>query len=185
MPGDVEELVVTFLAPILKRVLVEQVDVFGNLRLTKHLFVLLCGGSNHACHQRGRRRQVIGSERQAFCVEVIDGQVAVGMNDYRACAFFDRGGVDPVAETFLNNDRVAEIAFGLRKQVTNGHRLARARHAEQNRVLGRLVVRRAGERLDADEIVVRAVVNRLGARQVSGEGARHWQHVRKEAMFRI
>ena len=128
---------------------------------------------------------MIGSERQAFRVEVIDGQVAVGMNDYRACAFFDSGRVDPVAETFLNDDRVAEITFGLRKQVANGQRLARTRHAEQDRVLGRLVVRRAGERLDADEIVVRAIVNRLRARQVPGEGAGHWQHVRKEAMFRV
>ena len=41
VPGDVEQLVVPFLLPVLKRVLVKQVEVFGDLRLPEHLFVLL------------------------------------------------------------------------------------------------------------------------------------------------
>jgi len=41
VPGDVEQLVVPLLLPVLERILVKQVQVFGNLRLAEHLFVLL------------------------------------------------------------------------------------------------------------------------------------------------
>ena len=105
--------------------------------------------------------------------------------DDRARAFFDRGRVNPVAETLLNNDGVAEITFGLREQVAYGHRLARARHAEQNRVLWRLVVSRAGERLDADQIVVRAIIDGFRGGKMTGEGAGHRQHVGQVTVFGI
>ena len=78
-----------------------------------------------------------------------------------------------------------QVTFRLREQVANCDGLARARHSKQNRVLRRLVVVRAGESLDADQIVVRAVVNRLGGRQVAGECAGHGQHVGQEAMLRV
>jgi hypothetical protein len=52
-------------------------------------------------------------------------------------------------------------------------------------VLGRFVVLRTGERLDADEIILRPVVNCLRRGQVSGEGAGHRQHVRQETVFGI
>src|SRR5881398_2998406 len=73
-------------------------------------------------------------------------------------------------------DGVAEIAFGLGEQIANRHRLSRARHAEQDRVLGRLVVSRVGERLNADEIVVRAVIDGFRGGKMSGEGAGHREH---------
>src|SRR5439155_21922440 len=117
VPGNVEELVVAFLTPVLKGILVKQVDVFGDLRLSKHLFVLLRARADHARDKSCGGREMIGRERQALCVEVVDGQVAVGMNDDRARAFFDRSRVDSVAETFLNDDSVAEIAFGLGEKV--------------------------------------------------------------------
>ena len=43
-----EQLVVTFLLPVLERILVEKVQVFGDLRLPEHLFVLLRARANHA-----------------------------------------------------------------------------------------------------------------------------------------
>ena len=47
------------------------------------------------------------------------------------------------------------------------------------------VVRRTGKRLDADEIILRPVVNRLGGGQVPGEGAGHRQHVRQKTVLGI
>ena len=81
MPRDVEQLVVTFLLPVLKRILVKQVEIFGDLRLAEHLFVLLRRCANHPRDERGRGGQMIRRERQTFRVEVIDGQVAVRVND--------------------------------------------------------------------------------------------------------
>ena len=52
-------------------------------------------------------------------------------------------------------------------------------------MLGRFIVRGAGERLDADEIVLRSIVNRLGGGQVPGEGAGDRQHVRQKTVFGI
>jgi hypothetical protein len=83
VPGDSQELVVPFLAPILECVFVQQVDVFRDLRLAEHLFVLLAADANHARHQGGCGGQVVGGQRQALGVEVIDGQVAVRVNDDR------------------------------------------------------------------------------------------------------
>ena len=52
-------------------------------------------------------------------------------------------------------------------------------------MLGRFIVLRTGESLDADEIVLRSVVNRLGGLQVPGEGAGDRQHVRQKAVLGI
>ena len=63
VPGDIEQLVVAFLLPILKRILVKQVQVFGDLGLPEHLFVFLTRSANHPCNQRGGGRQMVGGER--------------------------------------------------------------------------------------------------------------------------
>jgi hypothetical protein len=81
VPRDVEQLVVPFFLPVLKRILVKQIQVFGNLRLPEHLLVLLRRCANHARDEGGRGGQMIGRQRQPFRVEVIDGEVAIGMND--------------------------------------------------------------------------------------------------------
>ncbi len=185
VPGDVEQLVVALLLPVLERILVKQVQIFGDLRLPEHLFVLLTRSANHPRHQRGCRRQMVGREGQSLRVEIIDGQVAVGMNDDGPRAFLDRRGVDAVGKPFFDDDGVTEITFGLRKQVANRDRFPRARHAQQNRVLWRFIVLRTGERLDADEIILRPVVNCLRRCQVPGEGAGHRQHVRQETVLGI
>ena len=128
---------------------------------------------------------MVGRQRQTLRVEIIDGQIAVGMNDDGPCAVLDGLRVDAVRQTFLNDDGVGEITFGLRKQVANGDRLARARHAEQHGVLRGLIIFRAGESFDADQIVVRAVVDGLGGFQMAGERAGDGQHVGEVTMFGI
>jgi len=45
---------------------------------------------------------MVGSERQSFGVEVIDGQIAVGMNNDWPRTGFDGRGVNAVAESLLN-----------------------------------------------------------------------------------
>src|SRR6266542_4291544 len=152
MPGDVEQFVVALLLPILKRILVEQIEVFGDLRLAEHLFVLLRRSANHPRDKRGRGRQMIRRQRQSLRVEVIDGQVAVRVDDDWPRAFLDRRRVNAVAESLLDDDGVREISLGLREQVANCDGLARAGHSKQYGVLWRLVVVRAGERLDADKV---------------------------------
>ena len=62
MTGDVEQLIVAFLAPILEGILVEQVDVLGDLSLAQHLFIFLLAGANHARHQGGGGGEMIGGE---------------------------------------------------------------------------------------------------------------------------
>ena len=128
---------------------------------------------------------MVGREGQSLRVEIIDGQVAVGMNDDGPRAFLDGRGVDAVGQTFFDDDGVTEITFGLRKQVANSHGFPRATHAEQNGVLGRFVVLRTGERLNADEIILRPVVNCLRRCQVPGEGAGYRQHVSQETVLGI
>ena len=130
VPGDGEQLIVTLLLPVLKRILVKQVQVFGDLRLPEHLLVLLRTRADHPRHERGRGRQMVGRQRQAFRVEIIDGQVAVGMDDDGTRALLDRRGIDAVGKPFLNDDRVTEITFGLGEQVANGHGLAGAGHSQ-------------------------------------------------------
>ena len=76
---------------------------------------------------------MVGCEWQPLGVEIIDGQVAVRMDDDGPRAFLDRLRVDAVGQPFLDDDGVTEIAFGLREQVTNGHGLACARHARAAR----------------------------------------------------
>ncbi|MEI2725680.1 MAG: hypothetical protein V9H26_19845 [Verrucomicrobiota bacterium] len=107
------------------------------------------------------------------------------MDDDGPRAFLDRRGVNAVAQPFLDDDGVTEVTFGLREQVADGDGLPCARHAEQHRVLRRGGVLAAGEGLDADEIVGRPVVDRLGGRQVSGERARDRQHVGQEAVLGV
>ena len=63
------------------------------------------------------------------------------MNDDGPRAFLDGRGVDAVGQTFFDDDGVTEITFGLRKQVANRDRFPRSRHAKQNGVLGRFIVR--------------------------------------------
>ena len=111
VPGDVEQLLVPFFLPVLKRILVKQVQVFGDLRLPEHLFVLLRRCANHPGDQGGRRRQMIGRQRQTFRVEVIDGEVAVRMNDDGPRALLDGLCVNAVGQTFFNDDGVGEIPF--------------------------------------------------------------------------
>ena len=186
VPGDVEQLVVPFLLPVLKRILVKQIEVLGDLRLPEHLFVLLRARADHPRHERGRGGQMVGRQRQSLRVEVIDGQVAVRMDDDGPRAFLDRRGVDAVAQPFLDDDGVTEVTLGLREQVADRHGLPRARHAEQHRVLrGAGCPCRAGEGLDADQVVGRPVVDRLGRGQVSGERARDRQHVRQETVLGV
>jgi len=69
VPGDVEQLVVSFLLPILKRILVKQVQVFGDLRLPEHLFVLLTRSANHPRHERahGRNERRPGNHSRRRC----------------------------------------------------------------------------------------------------------------------
>ena len=69
MPGDVHQLIVPLLAPILERVFVKQVDVLGDLRLPQHLLVLLRRGANHPGHQGRGGRQMVRGQRQSFCIE--------------------------------------------------------------------------------------------------------------------
>ena len=78
---------------------------------------------------------MIWREWESFRVEVIDGQVAVGMNDDGARAGFDRPGVDAVAQSLLDDDCVTEVTLGLREEIADGDGLARARHPEQHGVL--------------------------------------------------
>jgi hypothetical protein len=80
---------------------------------------------------------MIRREGKPFRVEVIDRQVTVRMNDYRPRSFFHCGGVDAVAESFLDDDCVGEVSFGLRQKVAHRHGFSRAAHAEQHRVLRR------------------------------------------------
>ena len=185
VPRDVEQLVVPFLLPVLKRILVKQVEVFGDLRLPEHLLVLLTRRSNHARDQRGRGGKMVGCERQSFGVEIIDGQIAVGMNDDGTRALLDRLRVDAVGQSFLDDDGVGEITFGLREQITDGHGFARARHSQQHGVLRGLIIFRAGESFHADQIVVRAVVDGLGRFEMAGKRAGDGQHVGQVAMFGI
>ena len=185
VPRDAEQLVVALLLPILKRILVKQIQVFCDLRLPEHLFVLLTRRANHPGHERGCRRQMVGREGQSLRVEVIDGQVAIRVDDDGARTVLDGRGVDSVGKPFLNDDGVTEITFGLREQVANGHGLASARHTQQHGVLRGFIVLGTGECLDADEIIVRAVVNRLGGLQMPGERAGHRQHVRQKTVFGI
>jgi hypothetical protein len=63
---------------------------------------------------------MVGREGQSFRVEIIDGQIAVGMNDDGARSFLDRCGIDAVGKPFFDDDGVTKITFGLREQVANG-----------------------------------------------------------------
>ena len=78
---------------------------------------------------------MFGRQWQPLRVEIIDGQVAIRVDDDGPRTFFDCGGVDAVTKSFLNDDSVTEVSFCLREQVANGDRLARARQAEQHRML--------------------------------------------------
>src|SRR5205823_12528866 len=62
VPSDVEQLVMSFFAPVLKRVFVKQVDVFGDLRLAEHWFVLLLARADHSRDERGRGGEMISRE---------------------------------------------------------------------------------------------------------------------------
>jgi hypothetical protein len=106
--------------------------------------------------------QMIRRQRQSLRVEIIDGDVAVRLNHNRLGVRLDRLRVDAVRKPFLDDDGVGVIIFRLRKQVANRHGLARSAHANQNRVLRGLIASGAGESFDADKILVRAFVNRLG-----------------------
>ena len=126
---------------------------------------------------------MIRRERQPFCVEIIDGQIAIGMNDDGPCAFFDGLGINSVRKPLLDDcGDITKVAFGLRKQIANGHGFPRATLAEQNwRCWGVLLSAEPENVTDANEIILWPVVNRLGGRQVSGEGAAgHRQHVGEE-----
>ena len=77
-----------------------------------------------------------GCERQSFGVEIIDGQVAVGMNDDGPRAFLHGLRVDAIGQSLLDDDGVGEITFRLRKQITNGHGFARATSCPATRRVG-------------------------------------------------
>src|ERR1051325_932460 len=128
---------------------------------------------------------MIRRERQSLRVEIIDGEIAVRVDDDGPRTFLDRRGVNAITESLLNDDGVSEVTFRLREQIAYSHGLPRSTHAKQHRVLGSLVVVRAGERFDADKVVVRAVVNRFGGGQVTGERTGDGQHVGEETMFRV
>ena len=107
------------------------------------------------------------------------------MNDDGPRALLDGLRVDAVGQTLLDDDGVGEVTFRLRKQIANRHGFARAAHAEQHGVLRRLIVLRAGESFDADQIIVGAVVDGLGGCQMAGERAGDGQHVGQITMFGI
>ena len=96
MPGDDEQLIVMFFLPILERILVKQIQVFGDLRLPEHLLVLLTRCADHARDERGRGGKMVGRERQPFRVEIIDGQVTIGMDDDGPRTGFNSLGVNAV-----------------------------------------------------------------------------------------
>ena len=58
---------------------------------------------------------MVGRQRQPLRVEVIDGEVAIWVDDDGPRALFDGRGLNAVAESLLNDDGVTEITLGLRK----------------------------------------------------------------------
>ena len=131
--------------PVRKSIFIEQVQVFGDLRLPQHLFVLLLAGSHHPGNQGRGRREVIGCQRQSLRVEIIDGQVAVRLNDDWFRAGFNRLRIDAVRQSLLNDDGVGEIAFGLTQEIADVDGFAGAAHAEQHGMLRGAVAFAAGD----------------------------------------
>ena len=160
--GDFEHPMVVLAGPILEYVFVKQIDVFGDLRLPEHLLVFALAEANHAGHECGGGAQVVRRERKSLRVEVVDGDVAVRLNDDGFGVGFNRLGVNAVGQPLLNDDGVGEVAFGLRKQVADGDGFSGPAHAQQNGVLRETVPDRAGEGFDSNQILVRAFVDGLG-----------------------
>ncbi len=56
---------------------------------------------------------------QRLRVEIIDGQVAVRLNDDWFRAGFNRLRIDAVGQSLLNDDGVAKVAFGLTQEIAD------------------------------------------------------------------
>ena len=102
-----------FLLPVLKRILIKQIQILGDLRLSEHLLVLLRRAANHPRDECRGGGKMVGRQRQTFRVQIINGQVAVGMNDDGARTGFDGLGIDAVGQPFFNDDGVGKVTFGL------------------------------------------------------------------------
>ena len=61
-----------FARPVLENVLVQQVDVLGDLRLPEHLFGFVLADAHPAGNPCGRGGQMIVWERPTFRVAVVD-----------------------------------------------------------------------------------------------------------------
>ena len=141
--------------------------------------------ADHPANQRRAGGQVQRGKRQPLGVEIVEGQRAVGLEDDRLCARVHGLRVDAVGKPLLDEHRVMVIRLGLGQQVAHVDRLAGTRHAEHHRVLRTTVARFTRERLDADDVLLIAVVDRLRRGEVPGERAGKRQQVGQVVTLRI
>src|SRR5665213_4570040 len=118
-----------------------------------------------------------GCQRQSLRVEIIDGQVAVRLDDDWFRSWFYRLRIDSVRQSLLNDDGVGEIAFGLTQEIADVDGFAGAAHAEQHGMLRGTVAFAASESLYPHQIAVGTFVKSLCRFQMAGERGAEWQHV--------
>ena len=103
-------------------------------------------------------------QRSALRIEIVEGQVAVGLDHDGSAAQCLRP--DTVGKPLFENEGEVVIRVGLRKQIAHERGLPRPSHPEQDREL-----RRAGKEIaDTDQVVIRSIVKRFGAVEVPREG---------------
>ncbi len=87
--GDFEQSLLVSPAPFLEYVVVEQHEIFRDLRFAGELPVLVVADSNDRSDERRSGREMLGGQRQSVRVEIVDRQVAVRLEDDRTRVRFD------------------------------------------------------------------------------------------------
>ncbi len=183
--GDFEQARFVALAPFGECVVEKQRDELRDLSLAGKLLVFVGADSDKLRDQRSRGCEMLRRERHPVRIEVVDGQVAVRLDDDRTRIRCDGARVALVGKPFLDNHGVVVKRLGLAEQITDGDALTRAAHAEKHRVLRRFVSIAADESSDTDEVTRGTVIERLGVREMASECGTERQHIGEVACLRV
>src|SRR5436309_10854680 len=101
MASNVEKAVGVSSAPFLEYVAVKQHEVFRDLCFARQLFVFVYADAGNFGDKSHRRREMFGRQRHAVRVQIVNRQIAIGLNDDGASMGFYSSRVDLVRQSFL------------------------------------------------------------------------------------
>src|SRR5436309_2590961 len=129
MASNVEKAIGVSSAPFLEYVAVKQHEVFRDLCFARQLFVFVYADASNLCDKSHGGREMLGGERQAVRVQIVNRYVAIRLNDDRASVRFYSARVDLVRQSFLDDDGVIIKSFRLRKQIADSDTLTSTAHS--------------------------------------------------------